>query len=700
MEATPGSQSSVWRRDRLIDALLAVALTALVVAGVATPDPGVTYDFREPDARAVILALLLGLPLAVRRLWPVPVLLVTTTSLFGLAAGGWSTGDGAFCQMIALYTVGAWCGLRAALAGLLFTYAAMGGLALLRAPFFESPLALVSVVAVSVAWVFGRGMRRRRRARQRDVVRAAEAEAARAVAAGRAVLGGRLRFAPGLHDVVSHTLSVVAVQSAVARYQVGACGPVGAALAAVEQASRAALDDLRRMLGVLREAPPGPAAPARSLPVNHDDRTPMDHVGPSPGSPASGTADRPAVPAEAAGRMGTSGVRESLVDAAVAVALTAFAVSNAYVDDPSVNRDYPPPTAGLIVLLMASSLPLAVRRRWPFTVLAGTSGGGSGVAATGAQYNGGWSCAFLAPYTVAAWRSFPAAAAGLGLMVAWEAALAVLAPPGYDYTAGLGGLSALIPWGLGLIVRRWRQDRHHAQLRVREAERTRALAAERAAFAERVRIAGELHDVISHTLTAIAVQSAVARHQLGEHPAVTHPAGAALVAIEQASRTALDDLRRMLGALGTDAATAEEGTPDGTGGLRPSPGLAELGLLASAHRAAHGPIELTVDPAVESTPDSLRLTAYRLIQEALTNVRKHAPGAAAHVLVEADQGNVVVQIDDDGPGPSPWGTGGYGLAGMRERVALFGGTLHAGPRDDGGFRVRAVLRTSEREAAA
>jgi signal transduction histidine kinase len=647
------------RRDALVDALIAVALGVLLVAEVASPAPGVAYDFRAPNAWAVLLALGVTLPLAVRRRWPLPVLAMTTAALFVLAAGGWNTGDGAFCQMIALYSVGSWARRPIAFSGLLITYAAMVGLVLARAPYFESPLAVVSFVAVTVAWAFGRGMRARRRARERAVAVAMEAESARAVAAERAMFGERLRIARELHDVVSHTLSVIAVQSAVARYQVGTTGPVGSALAAIEQSSRAALDDLRRMLGVLRARPDQEAQPAATV-------------------------------ASQGREIDGGGVRESLVDVAIAVALAAFAVADAFVDDPSVVADPRPPSAGVVLLLLAASLPLAVRRRWPLPVLAVTSAAAFSLTVLGAAYDVASFCAYVALYTVATWRPFRIAALGLGVVALAEAGLLVLQPHGYDAATDLAGLGALIPWGLGLLVRRWREERRRALLRAQEAQRTTAVAAERAAYAERLRIAAELHDVVSHTLTAIAVQSGVARHALRTGSDADHPAATALTAVEEASRTALDDLRRMLGALGTEH----------DGGLRPAPGLAELSLLASAHRAAHGPIELSVDPDVQSTPDSLRLTAYRLVQEALTNVRKHAPGAAARVLVAATQDKVIVQVDDDGPGAATRGPGGYGLAGMRERVALFGGTLQAGPRDDGGFRVRAVLRAAGREAAA
>ena len=207
-------------------------------------------------------------------------------------------------------------------------------------------------------------------------------------------------------------------------------------------------------------------------------------------------------------------------------------------------------------------------------------------------------------------------------------------------------------------------------------------------FAERLRIARELHDVVSHTLSVIAVQSGLAAHLLGPDQ---NPVRPALTAIEDASRAALDDLRRMLGVL-------RAGPGDAEASLDPSPGLDDLELLASAHRAAHGPVDLLVDPAVEAMPGSLRLTAYRLVQEALTNVRQHAPGARTQIRVGAAGSDVEVQIDDDGgpdapsaDGPRP---GGYGLVGMRERVAVFGGSLDAGPREGGGFRVRAVLHAT------
>ncbi len=189
--------------------------------------------------------------------------------------------------------------------------------------------------------------------------------------------------------------------------------------------------------------------------------------------------------------------------------------------------------------------------------------------------------------------------------------------------------------------------------------------------------------MVTHTLSAVAVQAAVARHRLDDASGI---AAGALSIVEDASRSVMDDLRRMLGILRDDSDLERAS-------LSPTPGIAELEVLASAHRAAHGPVELTVDPAVGAVPDSVQLTAFRLVQEALTNVRKHAPGAPARVRVGVEGDWVLVDVENDGL-PAAATTGGFGLKGMRERVALFGGTLDAGPHDGGGFRVRARLGTA------
>jgi signal transduction histidine kinase len=377
-----------------------------------------------------------------------------------------------------------------------------------------------------------------------------------------------------------------------------------------------------------------------------------------------------------------------LLDGLLAAAMATLSVTSVLTDDPTVADDlFPAPTAWLVALALAGSLPLAIRRLRPFGVHLVVV---AAVAVIGAlQWNTGLvtACLAFSTYTVAAWCRHALAVAGLLILYAVTAGLGLLGAPYFaDWSGQLATVGFLVVWVLGRLVRRWRREQRLAVQRALEAERTKAVAAERAVFAERLRIARELHDVVSHTLSVIAVQSAVARHLLGPAPG---PAGPALTTIEDASRAALDDLRRMLGVLRAGSETDAV--------LAPSPGLDELDLLASTHRASHGALVLEVDPAVESMPDSIRMTTFRLVQEALTNVRKHAPGAAVRVSVRAANGNVVVQVDDDGPATAtdrPPEDSGYGLTGMRERVAMFGGHLDAGPRPDGGFRVRAVLRTS------
>ena len=150
---------------------------------------------------------------------------------------------------------------------------------------------------------------------------------------------------------------------------------------------------------------------------------------------------------------------------------------------------------------------------------------------------------------------------------------------------------------------------------------------------------------------------------------------------------ALDDLRRMLGVLreGPDEPTLAK--------FSPAPGLGDLEPLIAMHRESYGPAQLSIEPGVENLPDSVRITVYRIVQEALTNARKHAPRAAVTVSIAASDGDVTVVVQNPESGqpttqtPSP----GFGLVGMRERVGLFGGVFEAGPTEAGGFLVRAVL---------
>jgi signal transduction histidine kinase len=214
------------------------------------------------------------------------------------------------------------------------------------------------------------------------------------------------------------------------------------------------------------------------------------------------------------------------------------------------------------------------------------------------------------------------------------------------------------------------------------AERTRAEEARRRAGEERMRIARELHDVLAHNISLINVQAGVALHLMDEQPGQSR---SALQAIKQASNDALGELRSVLDVL----RQGEEAPP-----RAPASGLAHLDSLV----AGAGATGLTVRTEVEGTPRPLPagtdLAAYRIVQESLTNVTRHAGPASATVLVRYGQDNLTVQVDDDGTGPLATrtnGPGGTGIRGMRERVAALGGELSAGPRPGGGFRVLARL---------
>jgi signal transduction histidine kinase len=234
-------------------------------------------------------------------------------------------------------------------------------------------------------------------------------------------------------------------------------------------------------------------------------------------------------------------------------------------------------------------------------------------------------------------------------------------------------------------------------LRLRD-ERRRHLATERSAAAslmeyaargERARIARELHDVVAHHITMIALQAEAARLATPGLP----PDGARrLTAIGDTARTALTEMRRLLGVLREDV--------DAESDLHPQPGLPELyALLDEVRDASPGGVRLIVSGPVVPLDPGIELTAYRIVQEALTNARRHAPGAAIDVALRYRGDDIVVSVYDNGPAPSPEeftegpaGTG-HGLAGMRERAAMVGGRVHAAAAPGLGFLVEAVLPT-------
>jgi signal transduction histidine kinase len=204
--------------------------------------------------------------------------------------------------------------------------------------------------------------------------------------------------------------------------------------------------------------------------------------------------------------------------------------------------------------------------------------------------------------------------------------------------------------------------------------------AEQAALQERARIARELHDVVAHHVSTIAIQADAAR--LGT-PGLPAEGEERLEAIGQTARDAMTEMRRILGVLRTG---------DHVGELSPQPGLDGLWDLLETARATGTPVRLILDGPVAPLAPGVELTAYRIVQEALTNARRHAPGAPVEVALHFSLGALTVRVRDHGPGSMP-ADGGQGIRGMGERVAIAGGRLRTGPAEGGGFLVEADLPT-------
>jgi signal transduction histidine kinase len=232
---------------------------------------------------------------------------------------------------------------------------------------------------------------------------------------------------------------------------------------------------------------------------------------------------------------------------------------------------------------------------------------------------------------------------------------------------------------LGDNMRRRRERVDELAERADRAERERELLAHQHVQEERTRIARELHDVVAHSVSLMVIQAAAARRQLAVDPVRAEDA---LATVEATGRTAMDEMRRILGVL-------RHG--DAEPSLAPQPALADLASLAAS--AADLPLRLSADGDLHDLPPGVELSAYRVVQESLTNVRRHAgPVQKVEVSVQRHDAQLVVEVDDDGRGASvaPNQTG-FGILGMRERVHAYGGELAAGPRNGGGWRVRAVF---------
>jgi signal transduction histidine kinase len=231
--------------------------------------------------------------------------------------------------------------------------------------------------------------------------------------------------------------------------------------------------------------------------------------------------------------------------------------------------------------------------------------------------------------------------------------------------------------GIALVASRiWLLHLREVEARAAEAERTREEAAARRAVEERLRIARELHDSLTHSISVVQVQAGVAAHLARKRGEEVAPA---LLAIQEASADAARELRATLGALRSD--DQDDGSD-----------LDRLPVLVARTRSAGLPASLTVTGTRRPLPAEVDQAAYRIVQEALTNITRHAGPASASIRLSYGPGALTIEVDDDGTStPQQPAVPGLGLIGMRERVASLGGRLHAGPRPDGGFRVRAEL---------
>ena len=340
------------------------------------------------------------------------------------------------------------------------------------------------------------------------------------------------------------------------------------------------------------------------------------------------------------------------------------------------------PRAAAVPLALLMTLPLAVRRRYPLPVTVAVTASFLLNWAAGVDMYSYWAsivAGLVTAYTAAAHLRPRLATAALACLYAAIAVSALHGPSGLLWGGILVGGAALA--GFALRDRR----RHVSQLAelAHQLELARDENARAAVAGERARIARELHDVVAHSVSVMVVQAGAAEEVLGADPG---KAREPLRSVQDTGRQALVELRRLLGVLRTDRSEAA---------LAPQPGLDQVGGLAAQVQGAGVAVELCVDGDRDGIPAGVDLAAYRIVQEALTNVLKHATASHAVVRVGYRPDAIELEVLDDGHGPLGAGHDGagtgQGLIGMRERASLYGGVVEARPRAEGGFAVRARL---------
>jgi signal transduction histidine kinase len=360
------------------------------------------------------------------------------------------------------------------------------------------------------------------------------------------------------------------------------------------------------------------------------------------------------------------------VDVALAVVLLVLSELAIWWGRSGVAKEH---TVGVALIAAVVTGSVAVRRRYPFIV-------GVGVVALSTFQIAFWGdpqlipssiAFFLSLYALTVWTTARMFALGIGLLIAMYLGSAAGPKGSLSHSTFFTVVTLIVM----LLIRRVLGDRER---RAQLAERERDVAAREAVVGERARIARELHDAIAHNVSMMVLQAGAERRTLDGQQGGTH---AVLQTIEQTGRGALTEMRRLVGML----------REDGEDELSPQPGLDDLPHLAAQVREAGLPVELAVEGDKRPLPVGIELSAYRIVQEALTNALKHAGNATASVRVRYGDDTLELEIIDDGPGSVPpiATGGGHGLTGMRERVALYGGRIDTGHKASGGFRVLVLL---------
>jgi signal transduction histidine kinase len=370
--------------------------------------------------------------------------------------------------------------------------------------------------------------------------------------------------------------------------------------------------------------------------------------------------------------------RPTAVDAALALLLAVVAQIEMWIGD------VPGPAGAKMLLALATTLPLAWRTAAPLPTVAATAAGYALAIVLGVPADEPLVpvvVPLLAVYSLGAHGSRNAILAG-GAMAISAYAVARLSGPGQGSLGFIGiSLGVVAALGVGRAVRELGFETDVLEARASQLEHERDEMAQAAVAEERARIARELHDVIGHSISVMGVQAGAVRRRLTAEQEVERDA---LLGVERAGREAVEEMQRLLGLLranGEEPATSAALTPE------------RVEAMVAEMRRAGLEIELRIEGELRSLPPGRALAAFRILQEALTNALKHAPGSRVSVTLRHSPSELRIEVVDDGQAASADspGVGGHGLVGIRERAALYGGTLEAAPRSGRGFKVVARL---------